>query len=82
MKNREKDIYEKWGLSAKMVGPQMCGKSLAKSESEKGKCQKRVLRKGGKHERIMMIYFVPRGSVLRQPCYGQLKLQFLTQKRN
>ena len=40
-----------------MVGPQMCGKSVTKSESERGKCQKRILRKGRMHERRMMIYF-------------------------
>ena len=31
-----------------MVGPQMCEKNRTKSESERGKCQKRVLRGGRK----------------------------------
>ena len=53
-------IYEKWGLSAKIVGPQMCrGKSVTKSEREKGKVPKKDLKKRKKarkeHERIYFI---------------------------
>ena len=37
-----------------MFGPQMCEKNPTKSESERGKCQKRVLRGGRKINRTIM----------------------------